>query len=128
MMKLNTPHFLRMMSALSEGMQSVDVSTSTQCCSALDHFATYYFNNRHKELPAILAMNAHLAAQPELFPRMLQILLNMILFEDCSNQWSVSRPLLGMIVLNDKVYIYLALFYLVLLIFACSISSSLNSN
>eukprot|EP00698_Gefionella_okellyi_P000263 TRINITY_DN10225_c0_g1_i1.p1 TRINITY_DN10225_c0_g1~~TRINITY_DN10225_c0_g1_i1.p1 ORF type:complete len:1059 (+),score=225.48 TRINITY_DN10225_c0_g1_i1:26-3202(+) len=104
MMRLNTMQFLQLMTALSEGMQSIDVATSTQCCSALDHLATFYFNNRHKDIPAIAAMNQHLTQQQDLFPRMLQILLNMILFEDCPNQWSVSRPLLGMIVLNGAYF------------------------
>lgn len=29
--------------------------------------------------------------------------MNTIVFEDCRNQWSVSRPLLGLILLNEKV-------------------------
>jgi hypothetical protein len=34
---------------------------------------------------------------------MMSILMNTIVFEDCRNQWSVSRPLLGLILLNEKV-------------------------
>uniref|UniRef100_A0A674BTG6 Exportin 7 n=1 Tax=Salmo trutta TaxID=8032 RepID=A0A674BTG6_SALTR len=31
-------------------------------------------------------------------------LLNIIIFEDCRNQWSMSRPLLGLILLNEKYF------------------------
>lgn len=34
---------------------------------------------------------------------MLSTVLNIIIFEDCRNQWSMSRPLLGLILLNEKV-------------------------
>lgn len=36
---------------------------------------------------------------------MLSTVLNIIIFEDCRNQWSMSRPLLGLILLNEKVNI-----------------------
>nr|XP_008123052.1 PREDICTED: ran-binding protein 17 [Anolis carolinensis] len=35
---------------------------------------------------------------------MMSILMNTIIFEDCRNQWSVSRPLLGLILLNEKYF------------------------
>ena len=34
---------------------------------------------------------------------MMSVLMNTIVFEDCRNQWSVSRPLLGLILLHEKV-------------------------
>ena len=35
---------------------------------------------------------------------MAQVLLHMIVFEDCPNQWSLSRPLLALILTNDAFY------------------------
>lgn len=40
---------------------------------------------------------------PEMIQQMLSMVLNIIIFEDCRNQWSMSRPLLGLILLNEKV-------------------------
>lgn len=40
---------------------------------------------------------------PLLHFQMLSTVLNIIIFEDCRNQWSMSRPLLGLILLNEKV-------------------------
>ena len=33
----------------------------------------------------------------------LSTVLHTIMFEDCRNQWSMSRPLLGLILLNEEV-------------------------
>lgn len=34
--------------------------------------------------------------------QLLATVLNVIIFEDCCNQWSMSRPLLGLILLNEE--------------------------
>lgn len=41
---------------------------------------------------------------PEMIQQMLSTVLNIIIFEDCRNQWSMSRPLLGLILLNEKYF------------------------
>lgn len=41
--------------------------------------------------------------EPVTVLQMLSTVLNIIIFEDCRNQWSMSRPLLGLILLNEKV-------------------------
>ena len=40
------------------------------------------------------AIAEHLRQRPELFPQILSTLFEILLFEDCSNQWSLSRPML----------------------------------
>lgn len=40
---------------------------------------------------------------PEILQQMLETVLNIVMFEDCRNQWSMSRPLLGLILLNEEV-------------------------
>ena len=42
--------------------------------------------------------------KPEILQQMLQTVLNIIMFEDCRNQWSMSRPLLGLILLNEDYF------------------------
>ena len=36
--------------------------------------------------------------------QMVSFLLNLVMFEDCKNQWSVSRPLLGLILLQEQFF------------------------
>lgn len=41
---------------------------------------------------------------PEILQRILASLLNIVMFEDCKNQWSMSRPLLGLILLYEDYF------------------------
>lgn len=44
-----------------------------------------------------------LKQHPEILQQILSTVLNVIMFEDCRSQWSMSRPLLGLILLNEEV-------------------------
>lgn len=50
------------------------------------------------------AISEHLRRRPELLPQTLSTLFEIVLFEDCSNQWSLSRPMLSLILLNEQIY------------------------
>ena len=54
-------------------------------------------------LPTLQAIGEHLRQRPELFPAILTTLFEVALFENCSNQWSLSRPMLSLILLNEQV-------------------------
>lgn len=45
-----------------------------------------------------------LEVHPEILQQILSTVLNVIMFEDCKNQWSMSRPLLGLILLNEDYF------------------------
>ena len=47
-----------------------------------------------RERPGKLHLKSHLEREPMLFSAQLEVLLHMVVFEDCANQWSLSRPLL----------------------------------
>ena len=49
-------------------------------------------------------MTLHLQQCPELFGNILSTLFEVVLFEDCSNQWSLSRPMLSAILINEAMY------------------------
>ena len=42
--------------------------------------------------------------RPELLQQMLSCILNIVMFEECRNQYSMSRPLLGLILLNEDYF------------------------
>lgn len=47
---------------------------------------------------------AQVAAQPGMFPELLRSLFEMVLFEECSNQWSLSRPMLPLLLINSQAF------------------------
>ena len=54
---------------------------------------------RGQTIPDNDALVQVIKMRPEILQQMLQTVLNIIMFEDCRNQWSMSRPLLGLILL-----------------------------
>ncbi len=57
---------------------------------------------RGQVVPENDALVQVMKARPEILQQMLATVLNIIMFEDCRNQWSMSRPLLGLILLNEE--------------------------
>lgn len=99
--------FLYIITSLSDGLSSLD-AYCTACCSTLDHVVTYIFQeiskrNKKKPYDAQTCRNI-VEVKPELWQQMLSVILNIIIFEDCRNQWSMSRPLLGLILLNEEYF------------------------
>ena len=52
----------------------------------------------------VQAIAAHVQQRPELLPQLLTTLFELVLFEECNNQWSLSRPMLSLILVNEQIY------------------------
>ena len=89
-------------SSLTEGLKSHEVAISSQCAAALEHLAAFHFKEltEHEDRERL----SKLSAERELFASQLSVLLHMIVFEECTNQWSLSRPLLALILINEDAY------------------------
>ncbi|RWS05952.1 exportin-7-like protein [Dinothrombium tinctorium] len=110
------PHvFLYILSSISEGLNALDTMVCTGCCATLDHIVTYLFKWISKSTKKTRSVNASIVREgetclkvlemhPEILQQMLSTILNIIMFEDCRNQWSMSRPLLGLILLNEEYF------------------------
>lgn len=102
--------FLYILSSISEGLNALDTMVCTGCCATLDHIVTYLFKwlskTTKKSGPTAGSETCLkvLEIQPEILQQMLSTILNIIMFEDCRNQWSMSRPLLGLILLNEDYF------------------------
>ncbi|KAM9104813.1 ran-binding protein 17 [Megaptera novaeangliae] len=111
---LEPPVLLYVLTSISEGLSTLDTVVSSSCCTSLDYIVTYLFKHIAKEgRKPLRCREAAQAGQrllhfmqqnPEVLQQMMSVLMNTIVFEDCRNQWSVSRPLLGLILLNAKYF------------------------
>ncbi|XP_068392444.1 ran-binding protein 17 isoform X2 [Eschrichtius robustus] len=111
---LEPPVLLYVLTSVSEGLSTLDTVVSSSCCTSLDYIVTYLFKHIAKEgRKPLRCREAAQAGQrllhfmqqnPEVLQQMMSVLMNTIVFEDCRNQWSVSRPLLGLILLNAKYF------------------------
>ncbi|KFM22754.1 Exportin-7 [Auxenochlorella protothecoides] len=103
----DTPTFVFLLSSLDAGLKSLDVAVSSQCAAAIDNLAGYYFLHMpggHSPNAAARAISEHVRQRPDLFPQLLTTLFEIVMFEDCSNMWSLSRPMLSLILVSEQVY------------------------
>ncbi|OXA43995.1 Exportin-7 [Folsomia candida] len=93
--------------------KSLDTMVCAGCCATLDHIVTYLFKQwtlKNKKIPRVMPMTNNervlqiVEQHPEILQQMLATVLNIVMFEDCRNQWSMSRPLLGLILLNEEYF------------------------
>jgi len=107
-LNLDTNTFVHIVSSLESGLKGLDTGISTQCASAIDSLAAFYFNNitagDAPPSPAALNLARHIGEFPNLFPQMLRTLFEIILFEDAGNQWSLSRPILSLIMTSEQMF------------------------
>ncbi|XP_076259646.1 ran-binding protein 16 isoform X2 [Rhynchophorus ferrugineus] len=112
--------FLYIISSISEGLTAIgaqiddytDTMVCTGCCATLDHIVTYLFRHlTQKGFPGKKRTQSNgdmmlkvLEVHPEILQQMLSTVLNVIMYDDCRNQWSMSRPLLGLILLNEDYF------------------------
>jgi exportin-7 len=106
LMRADAATFGHMATCLEAGLKCLDVGISSQCAAAVDALAGFYFSSlpiTEASSPTAQAAARHLAALPNLWPELLRTLFEMVLFEDCANQWSLSRPMLSLILVCDGV-------------------------
>ncbi|CAM9433151.1 unnamed protein product, partial [Chrysoparadoxa australica] len=85
-LQLDTPVFTQIMTAVHEGLQSLEAPLASQCAATIDHLATFRFQNAEKNTPAAHALKAHLQATPNLLSSLMSTLFNILLFDSASNQ------------------------------------------
>ncbi|CAN6207099.1 unnamed protein product [Urochloa humidicola] len=107
-LNLDTNTFVHIVSSLESGLKGLDTGISTQCACAIDSLAAFYFNNitagEAPPSPAALNLARHIGEFPNLFPQILRTLFDIILFEDVGNQWSLSRPILSLIMTSEQMF------------------------
>ncbi|XP_050281550.1 uncharacterized protein LOC126722441 [Quercus robur] len=107
-LNLDTNTFRHIVGSLESGLKGLDTNISSQCASAVDNLAAYYFNNitmgEAPNSPAAMNLARHIVDCPNLFPEILKTLFEIVLFEDCGNQWSLSRPMLSLILISEQIF------------------------
>ncbi|GAA0181833.1 transporter [Lithospermum erythrorhizon] len=110
-LNLDTNTFVHIVCSLDSGLKALDGGISTQCASAVDNLASFYFNNitmgEAATSPAAINLAMHVAECPNLLQEILKTLFEIVLFEDnASNHWSLSRPILSLILINEQEICY----------------------
>ncbi|XP_022864034.1 exportin-7 isoform X2 [Olea europaea var. sylvestris] len=107
-LNLEANTFIHIVGSLESGLKALDTGISSQCASAVDNLAAFYFNNiTMGEAPtstAAINLARNLAECPRLLPEILKTLFEIVLYSDCGNQWSLSRPMLSLILISGQMF------------------------
>ncbi|KAL7019311.1 hypothetical protein ACKWTF_011076 [Chironomus riparius] len=106
--------FLYILESISEGLNALDLMIISGCCVTLDNILSYIFKQKTQAFPTkkmrqVLEPETNMFLEvterhPEILQRILSTLLNVVIFEDCKNQWSMSRPLFVLILLYEDYF------------------------
>lgn len=93
------------LSTVADGLSSLDTVVSTSCCAILDNILSYVLkkvfrrrtsNNDESDTRLMAALDSN----SQILQHMLSTVLHMVMYEECRNQWSMSRPLLVLVLLQ----------------------------
>ncbi|KAM8718287.1 hypothetical protein ACLKA7_000989 [Drosophila subpalustris] len=108
--------FVYILESLTKGLAALDSAIYISCCTILDSIVSYIFKQLqlkistfpNKKLRRLTRENSQflkvVELNSDLLQSMMSSLLNNVLAEDCRNQWSMSRPLLVLILLYEDYY------------------------
>jgi exportin-7 len=104
----NSEAFLYIIKSCAEGIKLFNSSISTEACAVINQICTTVFKENEKSInsnskPHIIV--EFLNQYPQTLSFLLHNLLDVVIFEDCPNNWSYSRPLLGLIILAKDEFI-----------------------
>ncbi|CAF1111864.1 unnamed protein product [Rotaria sordida] len=98
---LSRPLFGYILETINEGFLSSEQIIQNSCCVYLDTLLSYVFRLVKKQLASTNLMN-NIHEYENLFRQILINLLNGIIYSECKNIYTVSKPLLGLILLNEN--------------------------
>lgn len=92
--------------SLAEGIQHTDSAQSSIACKGLDNLIEFIWENQRKRSPseALVKLKAHMQKNPDVLGNLISTLFNQVLFQNCKNQWAMSRPIFSLIVNCPQYY------------------------
>eukprot|EP00916_Digyalum_oweni_P027511 GHVL01045004.1.p1 GENE.GHVL01045004.1~~GHVL01045004.1.p1 ORF type:complete len:1087 (+),score=125.34 GHVL01045004.1:37-3297(+) len=103
--RLDSHSIATLMRNVEEGILHFESAISMQCCGTIDNVVTYLWENKDKDDQNGMKIRQFLAEQPQCLSKVLTLMLTLILTGDFQNTWSMSRPLLGLILLHENEFI-----------------------
>jgi len=102
--RLEPQPFGQLLLAIKEGLESVESTIVSQCCTIVDKLISYHFATaKEVDQTAQAILNRHLIENSDSFAQMLNILFRKSL-DNCNNLWSVGKPILSLAVLNPEYF------------------------
>eukprot|EP00397_Hematodinium_sp_SG-2012_P002865 GEMP01002873.1.p1 GENE.GEMP01002873.1~~GEMP01002873.1.p1 ORF type:complete len:1098 (+),score=232.07 GEMP01002873.1:197-3490(+) len=103
-MELDASMIAQLLSSVEEGILNFDHGISMQCCASTDNIVAYFFQNQDKQAPDGEQVRQFQTVQSQSLRRILKLMFHLVMKGEHISTWSVSRPLLGLILLYHEEY------------------------
>lgn len=105
--KLDVTTFMYIVRSLHSGLKLLESDIVSQCADSIDHLATFYIGFMTGDTPvapSLLTFAQHVSDSADIFLDILKTMFEIVLFEETTNQWGLSRPMLSLILLSEEMY------------------------
>jgi len=106
-MELEPAMLQQLLLSIEEGLLSFDPSISMQCCASVDNIVSYFHSQLHGGKPGIEQerVRRFLTEAPTCFQKILYLMIQLVMTGEFNSTWSISRPLLGLILLHETYFL-----------------------
>ncbi|MED6137173.1 hypothetical protein PIB30_062583 [Stylosanthes scabra] len=107
-LSLDKAAFMLIVGSLETGLKDLNDKISSQCASAIDNLATFYFDHvtagEPEASPAAVDVSHLFSDNPGLFSGILRSLFEVVILEEPGNLWCLSGAILGMILISEEMF------------------------
>jgi exportin-7 len=101
--ELETPMLSTLLQSVEEGLLSFETGVSMQCCATVDNVIAYIHTQVNgKQSPEQDRVRRFLAEAPDCLQKILFLMFQLVMTGEFSSTWSISRPLLGLVILHEQ--------------------------
>jgi len=105
-MELETPMLVTLLQSVEEGLLSFETAVSMQCCATVDNVIMYFHEQLHgKATPEQSRVQCFLSEAPQCLQKILNLMFQLVMTGEFNSTWSISRPLLGLIILHEQYFL-----------------------
>jgi len=102
-MELESVMLTTLLSSIEEGLLSFETGVSMQCCATVDNVITYFHSQSStRPSPEQDRVRRFLTEAPQSLQKILHLMFQLVMTGEFSSTWSISRPLLGLILLHEQ--------------------------
>mmetsp|Transcript_24122 Transcript_24122/g.77650 ORF Transcript_24122/g.77650 Transcript_24122/m.77650 type:complete len:1092 (-) Transcript_24122:124-3399(-) len=111
-MELEPLMLTTLLQSIEEGLLSFETGVSMQCCAAVDNVISYFHIQAHNKsqnrtTPEQERVRRFLTEAPQCLQKILHLMFQLVMTGEFSSTWSISRPLLGLVLLHEQYFMQL---------------------
>jgi exportin-7 len=107
-MELEPGMLTTIVQSVEEGLLSFETGVSMQSCATVDNMISFFHTQLGgKPTPEQERVRRFLGEAPQCFQKILHLMFQLVMTGEFSSTWSISRPLLGLVLLHEQYFLQL---------------------